>query len=285
MTRRTIAAAFREACHAELHALKPGNVHIYANGHRMTVADFEASAEAAAPSIAARGAGVGERVLGAVRATRACTGQNTNLGIILLCAPLAAAAEMMPEAGDTRETRPRGLRTYLAGILSGLTIQDAALAFEAIALASPGGLGTDTEHDVRNPARVTLLGAMHAASARDRIAHQYATGFADIFQACGSIVREGEAPSATAERLYLHFLTRFPDSHIARKFGPETAEEIRALACDAERRLADLPDEAGRRALLLGLDATLKERGINPGTSADLTVATGFVHLLQTNFG
>ncbi len=285
MTQRAIAVAFREACHAELQALKPGNVHIYADGHRMTVADFETSAEAAAPSIAARGADVGERILGAVRATRACTGQNTNLGIILLCAPLAAAAEKMVEADGGGATTPRGLRTNLAVVLSELTIRDAALAFEAIALANPGGLGADAEHDVRNPARVTLLDAMRAASARDRIALQYASDFADIFEASASAIGESDAPPAAAERLHLHFLTRFPDSHIARKFGPETAEEIRALACDAERRLACLPDEAGRRALLLGLDATLKARGINPGTSADLTVATLFVRLLQTNFG
>jgi triphosphoribosyl-dephospho-CoA synthase len=32
---------------------------------------------------------------------------------------------------------------------------------------------------------------------------------------------------------------------------------------------------------LLGWDATLKRRGINPGTSADLTVATLFAYRLQ----
>ena len=59
----------------------------------MTVADFLASADAAAPPLAAPGAAVGARILAAVAATRAAVGQNTNLGIVLLCAPLAAAAE------------------------------------------------------------------------------------------------------------------------------------------------------------------------------------------------
>ncbi len=86
-------AAFGAACRAELQALKPGNVHVHAPGHGMTVEDFERSAEAAAPWVAAPGLGVGERVLRAVESTRAACGQNTNLGILLLAAPLAAAAE------------------------------------------------------------------------------------------------------------------------------------------------------------------------------------------------
>ncbi|HEU4519894.1 MAG TPA: triphosphoribosyl-dephospho-CoA synthase, partial [Microvirga sp.] len=57
-----VAAAYREACRAELRALKPGNVHVFAGGHRMTVRDFRLSARAAAPPLCAPGAGVGRRV-------------------------------------------------------------------------------------------------------------------------------------------------------------------------------------------------------------------------------
>ena len=39
-----LADAFKAACMAELEALKPGNVHIFADGHGMTVQDFMASA-------------------------------------------------------------------------------------------------------------------------------------------------------------------------------------------------------------------------------------------------
>ena len=88
-----VAAAYIEACLAELDAPKPGNVHRFAPGHRMEVEDFVRSAEASAAPIAARGARVGIRVRAAVDATLEAVGQNTNLGIILLCAPLAAAAE------------------------------------------------------------------------------------------------------------------------------------------------------------------------------------------------
>src|SRR5690348_16125347 len=116
-------AAFIAACALELRALKPGNVHVHAAGHGMTVDDFTRSAEAAADPLCRPGAAVGERIRAAVAATRAAVGVNTNLGIVLLAAPLLAAAE---RAG------PPGLRTALAETLSGLTVADAVAAYEAI---------------------------------------------------------------------------------------------------------------------------------------------------------
>ncbi len=89
-----IAGVYVEACLAELVAPKPGNVHRFAPGHGMEVADFVRSAEASAAPIAKNGARVGVRIRAAVEATLEAVGQNTNLGIILLCAPLAAAAEV-----------------------------------------------------------------------------------------------------------------------------------------------------------------------------------------------
>ena len=75
-------------------ALKPGNVHDFAEGHGGSVDDFEASAHVSAPALTRCGASVGERVLGAIEAIfDVHVGWNTNLGIVLLCAPLAAAAE------------------------------------------------------------------------------------------------------------------------------------------------------------------------------------------------
>ena len=73
-----IAELFLAACRAELAALKPGNVHVHAGGHGMEVGQFEVSAEAAAPWIAASEAKVGTRVLRAVEASLAAAGCNTN---------------------------------------------------------------------------------------------------------------------------------------------------------------------------------------------------------------
>lgn len=269
MSPESIAAAYREACLAELRALKPGNVHVHADGHRMAVRDFEVSAAVSAAPLAQPGARVGLRVRAGVEATRAVVGQNTNLGILLLCAPLAAAAEV---GGD--------LRAALGAVLAGLDREDAQEVFQAIRLAAPGGLGTAEEHDVGSEPQVDLATAMAAAAARDRIARAYVTGFEDVFE-IGLPVLEAAAgldPDWRATAVYLGFLTRFPDSHVLRKHGREHAEAVRREALDTT---AGLDLTARPTIALSALDARWKQQGINPGTSADLTVATLFCAALQ----
>jgi len=271
-----IRDAYLAACRTELRALKPGNVHDYAPGHGMSVADFEASAVASAPCIAAPGIGVGARILEAVERTRAVTGCNTNLGILLLAAPLAAAGF---------EAAPGGLRPALDAVLAGLDRADAEAAFAAIRLANPGGLGDSPRHDVREPARIGLRQAMAEARHRDRIAEQYAGGFADVFDLGMPTLRRALArwgdEAWAAAATYLIFLGQLPDSHVARKFGPETAEALRCRAAPLAESLGAAGQPADLAPSLLAFDATLKAEGVNPGTSADLTVATLFAHRLE----
>ena len=268
-----VATAYRDACLAELDAPKPGNIHRYASGDWMSVEDFAASAEASVSAIAQSGARVGTRIRQAVAATQAAVRLNTNLGIILLCAPLAAAAA---SSGD--------LRAGLTSVLNALDRADASDAFAAIAAANPGGLGRAERHDVQTPARVTLLEAMAEAAGRDSIARQYATTFEDVFslglltlKAARERYRE---PMWTTLAVYLAFLRAFPDSHIARKFGAARAFAVQADARLWRARLDAFDDPAGRLEEILGWDKQLKARGLNPGTSADLTVATLFADRL-----
>lgn len=263
-----VAQAFHAACLAELSALKPGNVHVFAAGHGMETAQFEAAAKAAASALAAPGP-VGRRVRAAVEASLAVAGCNTNLGIILLCAPLAVAAE----GGGPLEAR-------LAQVLEGLNIADAEEAFRAIAAASPGGLGASAEADVRAPASVTLREAMALAADRDAIARQYVTGYADVFALGVPALAGGPLERRRIEDAYLAFLATLPDSHIARKFGPGQAEAVRLEAVALRTRLEGLPPSE-RHAALLAFDTSLKARGLNPGTSADLTVASIFAALIE----
>lgn len=271
-----VAAAFSRACLDELEAPKPGNVHLFAPGHRMTAAEFVRSANAAAAPLAVPGARVGSRILGAVEATLAAVGTNTNLGIILLCAPLAATADI----------RAADLRPALAQVLEALDIQDAELAFRAIARAAPAGLGRAERHDVTKTASVSLKDAMAEASSRDRIARQYVSDFEDIFErgepVLTAVLASGAEPKWATLAVYLEFLSAFPDSHIARKHGIATAEDVCRAASRYHRRMRSLEKPAALLADLLAWDALLKERGINPGTSADLTVATLFAHRLRT---
>ncbi len=158
-------AAFITACDLDVAVRKPGNVSHASPGHGMTAALFEASARAAAGPLTQVGAPVGDRIEAAMRATLAVAGCNTNLGIVLLAAPLARAWE------KRRDGQP--LRLALAEVLQALDIDDAAAAFRAIALTQPAGLGRVDQHDVASAPTVTLLQAMAAAAGRDRIATLY----------------------------------------------------------------------------------------------------------------
>jgi triphosphoribosyl-dephospho-CoA synthase len=258
-----LAQAYVAACRLELRALKPGNVHRHAAGHGMTVDDFERSAQVSAAPLAAPGRPVGERMRKAIAATHEAVGCNTNLGIVLLAGPLMAAAE----------TAQRGhLRDALAATLAGLTIADAADAYEAIRIAAPAGLGRAAEQDVASPPSVDLRQAMALAAERDRIARQYADGYRDVYEIGVARLREARRAKLPDERAatlaYMNFLAAFPDSHLLRKHGATAAEEVRREAAAFVAR-----NEYGATALL-AFDGRLKQKGLNPGTSADLTVAS-----------
>ena len=273
MAEADIRAAFIAACKLDVAALKPGNVHHYADGHGMRAQDFLVSAEAAAPALCRAGAPLGPRLLDAVAATRAAVGCNTNLGILLLCAPLALAAERR-HGGE--------LAAAVAEVLDGLDRRDAALAYRAIARADPGGLGEAGEDDVRRPPRLGLVAAMALAAPRDRIAQLYADGFTDLFAFALPLLRErldsGDDIETATTMLYLTLLARWPDSHLVRKFGDSAAQSVTREAAALLGRLRAAPTAPARHALLLDWDKSLKARGFNPGTSADLTVATLFAH-------
>ena len=99
MSNINLANAFKAACMAELEALKPGNVHIFADGHGMTVQDFIASADAVSEVIAQPNLTLGQRILHSVQATQNAVQMNTNLGMILLCAPLIQAKLLINGTG------------------------------------------------------------------------------------------------------------------------------------------------------------------------------------------
>jgi len=266
LVREAVAAA----CIAELKALKPGNVHVFADGHGMTVADFRKSSQVTAEVLGTPGLSVGDRILRAVEATMQTVGCNTNLGILLLCAPLAQAAHL-GHLGP-------GLRAGLKRVLAALDVEDARLAYRAIRRADPAGLGASDRFDVAETPRVTLLEAMREAQGRDRIAAQYANDFADVFGL--GLVRFRDAlsrwnrPEWVPTAVYLGFLSRFPDSHLVRSFGVEAAERVRRRAAVLDRQFQESRDPAAMRGGLMEFDVELKACEQNPGTSADLTVAS-----------
>jgi triphosphoribosyl-dephospho-CoA synthase len=262
--------------------MKPGNVSVDSAGHGMTAAQFIASADAAASALFTHGTTVGARILDAVSRTRDVAGCNTNLGIVLLIAPLAAALDLLADspADDV------AWRTATQSVLAALDLDDARAAYRAIALANPGGLGDAPEQSVHELPTVDLRAAMALAADRDSVARQYANGFRDVFETgldtARRVQRRGQSQPATVVTLdaFLAFLSGWPDSHIVRKHGLPVAQsvtrEARSRYEAMHRALAR--DTLADELLTLGAwDAELKAQGINPGTSADLTVATLFV--------
>jgi triphosphoribosyl-dephospho-CoA synthase len=273
LSRERLRAAYEDACRMEIEALKPGNVHLFADGHGMSAAQFMTSAEVSSAPLTDPGLPVGQRMLEAVRATRLAVATNTNLGIVLLAGPLIRAAEM---AGAPP------LHDNLDAVLRAMSMDDTRAVFEAIVTAAPGGLG-EAANDVRQEPKVHLIEAMREAADRDMIARQYVTCFGDVFgvglAALEAALARGEDGMWPTVFAYMAFLAGFADSHVVRNHGAEAADRARQEALAAQAAL-HAGDEASRFRLLMELDRRLKADNINPGTSADLTVATLLVHLL-----
>jgi triphosphoribosyl-dephospho-CoA synthase len=261
------------ACVWEATARKPGNVHRYRDFADTTYLDFVTSAAASASILAtASGRPVGATVLEAVRRTRQVSRANTNLGILLLLAPLARAAGGNPRAD-------------LPGVLNSLTIDDAVDVYSAIRLANPGGLGQANAQDVSGQPTLTLRQVMALAADRDLIARQIANGYCEVFDIGVPAVQEGLAMTGSLEGAivfaHLHCMSAFPDSLIARKLDTAMAEEARRRAQAVLQ--AGWPGTETSCRLLTGFDEWLRADGNrrNPGTTADLIAGCLFVLLCE----
>jgi triphosphoribosyl-dephospho-CoA synthase len=275
-------ACFLRACWLDVAVRKPGNVSLASPGHGMQASMFIASARAAAVPLFEPGRSVGERIEAAVEATWGVAGCNTNLGILLLCAPVALAIEQHPAAAT-----PAALRAAVEGVLATLSIDDASAAYRAIARAHPGGLGSAAEQDVHDAPTIDLRAAMALAADRDLIARQYRDGFADLFAlafqapafqpGCEEPPADAETPPdtgtvASVQRLYLACLAAFPDSHIVRKHGERVAQTV-MTAAQGWRERAAAGTVLDADPAFAEWDLSMKAAGVNPGTSADFTVA------------
>lgn len=274
----SVAEAYRLACEWEVYARKAGNVHSEAAFADMSADDLRISAEVTAPVVAQTARrGVGPTILAAVRKRRRVTPVNTNLGILLLCVPLAA----VPSSPSRRGAG--WLRHGVAQVLRRLTVADTKAAYQAIRLANAGGLGRTTRADVRSRPRIRLLTAMRLAAHRDSVARQYANGFADVFNIGLPALRRGRRRGWPLEEIILfcqlRFLARLGDSLIARKCGSALSREVRRQATTI--LATGWPDSAHGWRRWTEFDRWLRADGHrrNPGTTADLVTASLFAAL------
>jgi triphosphoribosyl-dephospho-CoA synthase len=280
-----VAVAAQLACLLEVSAPKPGNVSPGAPFHDARWEDFLASAAAIGPAFAEAGAqSLGRTIRAAIEATRRWTRANTNLGIVLLLAPLARAA-LQPGAGGGGGGGGGGtLRARLAATLADTTVEDARDAYAAIRLASPGGLGRAPAQDIAGTPTIPLRDAMALAADRDAIAREYATDFRATFEvgapALERALGDGLSWNDATVEAYLTLLASAPDTLIGRKLGPGEAATVQRRA-RAALEAGGIRETAGREAVA-DLDRDLRDprNARNPGATADLTAAAIFVVLL-----
>lgn len=269
-----VQAAYLRACDLDVAAFKPGNVSDYAPGHYMDAVAFRTSAQESAVVLADPDKKLGERVYAAVAATRRSVPCNTNLGIILLCAPMAQATLDDPR-GFLRDTLARLLHQQT-------TVADTENVYQAIRLAAPGGLGSSPEHDVADAPVVDLRTAMARAESWDQIASEYASGFSGLWDRVLPYLDEAlerwenDLLRATTD-LYLYLLATQPDTHVRRRNGARAAQDLCDEANSMRRRFLDPKHSAHVDRELECMDFRLKKAGINPGTTADLVVAGHFL--------
>ncbi|NQY27404.1 MAG: triphosphoribosyl-dephospho-CoA synthase [Piscirickettsiaceae bacterium] len=258
------------ACEKEVSAPKPGNVNCFSGGHNMQIEDFINSAHAIAPVLARTDLSVGQIILQSIIATRTVVNCNTNLGIVLLFAPLCKAIQNCDEIDH--------LPIELEKVLNNLSIQDAIDCYQGIRLAEAGGLGNSEQQDINEEPSITLKEAMFLAKDYDSIAAQYINNYHDIWQTglpnLTSAINCGESVVWASAFAYLNLLSALPDTLICRKKGLECAQEIQRKAGKIIDFSLEINQLSSFELDVISWDNELKQKAINPGTTADLTAAT-----------
>jgi triphosphoribosyl-dephospho-CoA synthase len=272
--RPTLGECAELACTWEARARKPGNVNPDYSFADLTVHAFYRSAGAIAPVIDTAGErSVGLTVLRAIEATRPLVASNTNLGIVLLLAPLA------------KVPRDQTLAAGIERVLAGLTLEDARHVFAAIRLSNAGGLHRAPEQDIRDEPTLPLREVMALAADRDMIARQYVNGFREVLGEGIDALKLNLRVCRELEKaiigLHLSLLSQHPDSLIIRKRGVKEANR----ACFWAKMVLGQgwPGSIKARAELDDLDDWLRADGNarNPGTTADLVTACLFAALRE----
>ena len=242
----------------------------------MDCADFMHSAEVVAPLLCDPARGLGERILASVEATRVAVGCNTNLGMILLLAPVIRVYE---QHGSTAHFRRR-VRAALRALGRG----ESQSIFTAIRHANPGGLGRVERHDVNALPDIDVCAAMEAAKDYDLIARQYANSYREVtgpgVNCLQKYHRKWRSVEWAVVSCYLMYLGSFPDSHIRRKHGSGIAQEVQDRAIPLFQQFVGYDNPEHAREVLLSFDRELKEAELNPGACADLTVASLLLYRL-----
>jgi triphosphoribosyl-dephospho-CoA synthase len=241
---------------------KPGNVDRCHDYPETRLEHFLAStifARAALEEAESGKGRIGEIIGHAVRDTNCHAGGNTHFGAFILLVPLLYGKDI-PGAIAAVETTDTS---------------DAVAFYKAFALTSVKMNATD-ELDVNDPKAVaairdrdmTLLDIMHHSAANDMVAREWVTGFRLVRRGADLLKELGPGRQSIVDA-FMTLLATEPDTFIIKKHGIEVARETMLRARDV----------LDGKLSLRQLDEECIQRDINPGSTADIIIASIFIAL------
>ena len=265
--------AYLFACRKDIELIKPGNVNIKSPHSDTNAEDYLESSLLSSKELFKPDYSLGERILNSIKITRSKIKTNTNLGIILLCAPIIHACIYFNNLT---------MREGIKKTLSSSTVKDTQDLCMAINISAPGGLGTREIYDTASKPTVNILEIMNHSASYDRISYQYSHDYSDIFDfiipRLVFLNKKHNSLDISLSLMFIEILAKIPDSHISRKFDDKIAKKTSNNASDLLKILDReySPDYLADR--LNNLDYEYKKKGINPGTTADLLVASLMIY-------
>ncbi|ADD03635.1 triphosphoribosyl-dephospho-CoA synthase [Natrialba magadii ATCC 43099] len=268
---------------------KPGNVDRHRDLEDLRFEHFLAGAVGSQHGLelAADGAAIGPAFERAVAGMAKQEGDNTQFGALLLLTPLvrAAVTDLSQPADLSQSTDPS--QSAVESVVDETTVADAAAfyrAFEHVDVHVADPPADMAPLDVRRgsdaiPALekrgLTLVDVMEQSVPGDDVAREWVTGFERSFTAAERLASaDGPLPDRAAA-VFLSLLAERPDTLVATKHGEGVAREVTDRASELAAQDALSTD---RDAVEVFAD-DLVNRGINPGTTADITAAALFIAL------
>ena len=273
-----LKSAYLFSCKKDIELIKPGNVNLLSSHKDTKAQDYLDSAILSSKELFNQNYSLGKRILESVNVTRSQVNVNTNLGIILLCAPVIQSYI---------DFNNLDLREGIKKTLSTTSIKDTHDLCAAINISSPGGLGDSDMYDTASYPNASIKQIMDYSQEYDRISYQYSHNFSDIFDfiipKLEFLNQRYESLDTSLSLLFIEILAKIPDSHISRKFGDKIAKKTSNNAHDLLKILDREHDPDYLAKALNNLDYEYKKKGINPGTTADLLVASLMIYKISGN--
>ena len=278
ITETQVKMAFEYSCKLDVFSIKPGNVCLNYPAYGMNHKDFLQSSMACSDIICDKNLDIADKILESVKASIDVVGCNTNLGIILLCAPIANAIYM--------NKNHKFDQNNLKNLIEGINEKQTKKIYKAISIANAGAMGEKGKFDLNNSKIInfSFIDAMRYASSYDYIAYQYSTNFSNIINNISKDWRnyfnfmDNDEHATTAT--FLKLISTTPDSLISRKYGIDKAKEVSKRLKNIADEYCSLKNPNILNNQLLLLDSELKIQKINPGTTADVVVASIFLNRL-----